>query len=206
MHVPPLAYAIHYSPLLAIHAHCHSHTYLPPILSPKVLISSLLSHSLALRIWARNTVYSAKTTSPYYHIFTSSHIAQCLLMVHIWCQHHGHNLLGLFFSLWSVPGQHKTWTTTNYTGLQDLTPPLPKKKSSLFSLTIYSFHCLFVPWVYARQSKPLNCHQQLCLQLWDDPMPKLSVIQALVACPRPDQRWLFLDSSCTLSLETYQLI
>ncbi len=72
VHMPPLAYAVP-----AIYTHISL-----PISFPKVLISSLLSRSLALRIWKKNTVYGAKTTSPHHHIFILSHsqLAQCLLM------------------------------------------------------------------------------------------------------------------------------
>ena len=75
VHMPPLAYA---AP--AIYTHISL-----PISSPKVLILSSLSHSLALRIWKKNTVYGTKTTSPHHHIFIlRPHTATCDFELWTW--------------------------------------------------------------------------------------------------------------------------
>jgi hypothetical protein len=162
------------SPPLAIHTHSS------PISSPKVLISSSLSRLLALRIRKKNTVY---TVAPRLQVHTTT-FSLCGPMLadgprstssH---QHYGRNYL-VFFLVHLVECLSSAKLGHWPSGFKAPPPLTP------FSLTI---RCLFVPWLPARQSSPLNRHQQLHLQLWDDPMPKLLVAQAHVARPGPDPR------------------
>ena len=140
---------------------CHLHTYSLPISCAKVLILSLLSrYPIYLPSGSRKRilVYSTKTTGPipsmlpdfYFHV-------QCLLADESYLMSTERNYSFFFVHFVECLGSIR----------------LIRPSKSPFSLTI---HCLFMPWLHARQSSLLNCHQQqLHLPLWDDPMPKLLV-------------------------------
>ena len=122
----------------------HSHTYSPSISCAKVLISSSLScYPIYLPSGSRKRilVYSAKTTGPilsmppdfYFHV-------QCLLVNKSYLMLTECNYSFFFVHFMECLGSIR----------------LIRPSKSPFSLTI---HCLFVPWLHARQSSLLNRHQ-----------------------------------------------